>query len=69
MSATAYRGWNLGSTGIYQCLLWVGFGAKFETKVFICTLACCRMRRVYRVKSRTPAYVIEVMTEFTGVSA
>lgn len=34
MSATAYRGWNLGSIGIYQCLLWVGFGAKFETKKF-----------------------------------
>lgn len=52
----------------------VGLGAKFvgthwRLISFISTLACSRMRRMYSVKSGTATYVVEVMTEFTGVSA
>jgi len=67
---------ELGKCWPLQMSAWggVGFGAKFicthlSVKSFISTLACSRMERVYSVKSGTSAYVEELMTEFTGVSA
>lgn len=74
MSATAYRGWNLRSTGLCKCLLGVVWDLvlklyTFEAKKLHLHPCLLQDEEGVQCKSGTPAYVVEIMTEFTGVSA